>query len=58
MTWKAPTQPDTPITGYQVIYSVYQSNDDMTSETLDNGTFSYSIDSLSKNIYICIYVYS
>ena len=50
MTWKAPSQPDTPITGYQVINYVYQSNDSTISDTLDNDTSSYSIDSLSKNI--------
>ena len=58
MTWKAPSQPDTPITGYQVINYEYQSNDSTTSDTLDDDTSSYSIDSLSKDIYVRTYVYS
>ena len=50
VTWKDPKQPDTVITGYHVIYYEYQSNDRTTSDTLDNNTLSYFIDSLSKNI--------
>ena len=48
MTWRAPTQPDTIIIGYQVIYSVYESDDDSTSDILDNNTLTYSIQSLGK----------
>ena len=56
VTWRAPTQPDTIIIGYQVIYSVYESNDDSTSGVLDNNTLTYSIQSLGKRA-MCIATY-
>ena len=56
VTWRAPTQPDTIITGYQVIYSVYESDDDNTSCVLDSNTLTYSIQSLGKRA-MCIATY-
>ena len=47
--WSSPSQPNGIITGYQVIYSVYQiPSTKMTSNMLDNTITEFSIDNLSK----------
>ena len=48
VTWSPPSQPNGIITDYQVIYSIYENISDMMSELLDNDTYEYSIDGLSK----------
>ena len=57
--WTSPLQPNGIITGYQVFYSVYEDNSDMMSELLDNDTYEYSIDGLSKiNVNNSMWAYS
>ena len=47
--WSPPLQPNGIVTGYQVIYSVYQiPSTKMTSNMLDNTITEFSIESLSK----------
>ena len=47
--WSPPSQPNGIITGYQVIYSVYQiPSTKMTSNMLDNTITEFSIENLSK----------
>ena len=49
VTWSPPSQPNGIITGYQVIYSVYQiPSTKMMSSMLDNTITKYTIESLSK----------
>ena len=46
--WSPPLQPNGIITGYQVIYSIYQNDSDRISETLSNDTTRYIIEGLGK----------
>ena len=49
--WRPPSQPNGIITGYQVIYSIYQiPSTKMMSEVLDNTITEFSIDNLSEYI--------
>ena len=49
--WSPPSQPNGIITGYQVIYSIYQiPSTKMMSEVLDNTITEFSIDHLSEYI--------
>ena len=49
VTWNPPSQPNGIITGYQVIYSVYQiPSTKMLSDVLDNTITEYFIEDLSK----------
>ena len=51
VTWRPPSQPNGIITGYQVIYSIYQiPSTKMMSEMLDNTITEFSIDNLSEHI--------
>jgi len=67
VTWNPPSHPNGIITGYQVIYSVYQiPSTKMLSNVLDNTITEYFIEDLSKqnnmigihmnyvHMYICI----
>ena len=46
--WSPPSPPNGIITGYQVIYSIYQNDSDRNSDTLSSTTTSYIIEGLSK----------
>ena len=46
--WNPPLQPNGIITGYQVIYSIYQNDSSRTSEELSSNTTRYTIEGLSK----------
>ena len=47
--WNPPSQPNGIITGYQVIYSVYQiPSTKMMSDVLDNTITKFSIENLSE----------
>ena len=49
--WSPPSQPSGIITGYQVIYSIYQiPSTKMMSEVLDNIITEFSIDNLSEYV--------
>ena len=49
VTWIPPSQPNGIITGYQVIYSVYQiPSTKMMSDVLDNTITKFSIENLSE----------
>ena len=49
VTWSPPPQPNGIITGYQVIYSVYQiPSTKVMSDVLDNTTDEFFIEDLSK----------
>ena len=53
MRWSPPSQPNGIITGYQVIYSVYQiPSTKMISNMLDNTITEFFIENLSKQLYI------
>jgi len=58
VTWKPPSQPNGIITGYQVIYSVYQSDNETMSEVLNDTTTMYLIENLSKQKFSILYIYS
>ena len=48
--WTPPSQPNGVVTGYLVIYSVYQMDDDILSQMLNNtSNTNYSISGLSKS---------
>ena len=54
--WTPPSQPNGVITGYLVIYSIYQMDDDMLSQVLNNTSVtSYSISGLSKSFMYVAY---
>ena len=44
--WSPPLRPNGIITGYQVIYSIYQNGSNRTSGTLSNIITSYTIEGL------------
>ena len=49
ITWRPPSQPNGIITGYQVIYSIYQlPSTKMMSDVLENTIFVFSIENLSE----------
>ena len=51
VTWRPPSQPNGIITGYQVIYSIYQiPSTKMMSEVLDNTITEFSIENLSTQV--------
>ena len=54
--WTPPFQPNGVITGYLVIYSIYQMNNDTLSEVLNNTSdTNYSISGLSKSFMYVAY---
>ena len=49
VTWSPPSQPNGIITGYQVIYFVYQiPSTKMMGDILDNTVTEYYVENLSK----------
>ena len=50
VSWSPPSQPNGIITGYQVIYFVYENRTvtEMMSATLSNTTMQYSIQNLGR----------
>ena len=53
MTWDPPSQPKSAITGYQVIYSIYENETNVSSNVLSRSDRSYLIRSLGKKIIMC-----
>ena len=47
--WSPPLQPNGIITGYQVIYSIYQNDSNRASGRLSSSTTRYTIGGLSKH---------
>ena len=54
ITWKTPLQPNGVIMGYQVIYSVYNSDNTSMSGILNITVRNYTIMTLSKLRSFCI----
>jgi len=48
VTWNPPDQPNGVITGYVVVYSIYENNTLKMSEMLSDNIRSYLIDDLGK----------
>jgi len=52
ITWETPSQPNGVIMGYQVIYSVYNSDTTSMSGILNVNLRNYTIMTLSKLVFI------